>query len=835
MGASPFPRHWVYDASGDLQAKSGLVDFKEWYRNAFGQHSPWGAEDSPALATAVETVYVEAITRMRLGELGFLARHLAGGTSVLPLAERERMKAFLPDISIAKVPDEPSTRADLHAIWRARRAFDEKTRQALARWGSRFLTAPVAGDGLGEFARASVALDLVECSELGVEMELASHGLTPGSPEDWWSRHPALPVHALRLWVRSAALGVSPGGPTTGLVRCVGVRRAAGVALDEGELLALRLPTHALRLLALALTWYEDAHDPVGVWLVTTLLTLTRVRAGVARESVDLGALHAAHDALRAQLANSGGDEGVLSWSALQTVTIPLSAPPAVAEWTPWLHRIIALQQWHSGGVRPEVLFADPSTLPVELREWPSGRVPGLTKITQTGAQHAPPLPRQAPSPLRLPGDPPELIPPSPAGGPSVASASLPVLVETMQRRQSARLWIGVALAGAASVLAVASVVAGMPILVTTLLVLAGVASAAWVSKHRVPQPVVIPTWSLSVTPAGASSASTRLGALDVAVAIADEAGSPVTHFSMRVRRTDAYAGLDALRQPPAGTALCTPLAQSPPLQRVWLDVGLTTAWPCWEVLIWSGRIEQEHLHPAVVRRVRPARVAPATAWAPGRAWTVGTIAPSPGDERQAMYAWEPAVRGGHVQLQGIASEQVRQGLSHPEVALVHVVARPIDTAHGLFFEMEGSQRSDVQGTLESLSVDRGTLLDASLLAHAFPAATAALIQSPRRPSLEVSPATRETSAHLRIIGAALAEHGVPLVVVLPPLDGELGAELVRLLGRRLAAARAGRLIDVHEFTTRSRQVVFTLAQRLLPRDASIELALQVVAYVAHA
>ena len=47
--ASPFPRHWVYGPDGKLAAKSGLVDFKDWYRHAFGDISPWGGEDSPAL------------------------------------------------------------------------------------------------------------------------------------------------------------------------------------------------------------------------------------------------------------------------------------------------------------------------------------------------------------------------------------------------------------------------------------------------------------------------------------------------------------------------------------------------------------------------------------------------------------------------------------------------------------------------------------------------------------------------------------------------------------------------------------------------------------------
>ena len=52
---SPFPRHWVYGPDGKLSHKSGLVDFKDWYRHAFGKHTPWGDEDSPALVTEVET------------------------------------------------------------------------------------------------------------------------------------------------------------------------------------------------------------------------------------------------------------------------------------------------------------------------------------------------------------------------------------------------------------------------------------------------------------------------------------------------------------------------------------------------------------------------------------------------------------------------------------------------------------------------------------------------------------------------------------------------------------------------------------------------------------
>src|SRR3954451_8818207 len=54
-GASPFPRHFVYDDEGMLVQKSGVIDFKAWYRESHGANTPWGDEDSPALVTQVES------------------------------------------------------------------------------------------------------------------------------------------------------------------------------------------------------------------------------------------------------------------------------------------------------------------------------------------------------------------------------------------------------------------------------------------------------------------------------------------------------------------------------------------------------------------------------------------------------------------------------------------------------------------------------------------------------------------------------------------------------------------------------------------------------------
>jgi hypothetical protein len=63
-GASPFPRHWIYDDASKLTQKAGLTDFKEWYRRAFGKHTPWGDEDSKALVTTAETALERELSHL---------------------------------------------------------------------------------------------------------------------------------------------------------------------------------------------------------------------------------------------------------------------------------------------------------------------------------------------------------------------------------------------------------------------------------------------------------------------------------------------------------------------------------------------------------------------------------------------------------------------------------------------------------------------------------------------------------------------------------------------------------------------------------------------------
>jgi hypothetical protein len=67
-GASPFPRHWVYDNEGKLVQKSGMIDFDQWYRESYGKNTPWGDEDSPAFVTEVESALERELSRSIMRE-----------------------------------------------------------------------------------------------------------------------------------------------------------------------------------------------------------------------------------------------------------------------------------------------------------------------------------------------------------------------------------------------------------------------------------------------------------------------------------------------------------------------------------------------------------------------------------------------------------------------------------------------------------------------------------------------------------------------------------------------------------------------------------------------
>jgi hypothetical protein len=95
VGASPFPRHWIYDSEGALVQKSGTVDFKAWYRESHGDNTPWGNEESEAVVAAAESALERELSRTLLSGDEKLDKRKLGEGAVLVTQGAEGDKLYL--------------------------------------------------------------------------------------------------------------------------------------------------------------------------------------------------------------------------------------------------------------------------------------------------------------------------------------------------------------------------------------------------------------------------------------------------------------------------------------------------------------------------------------------------------------------------------------------------------------------------------------------------------------------------------------------------------------------------------------------------------------------
>lgn len=135
VGASTFPRHWIYDASGDLTAKVGLTDFKEWWRHSFGKHTPWGEETSPAYVTAVETALERRLsTQIMRGGAKPAIRRVKGGRTVIEQgAEDTDLFLLLNGVVSVEVDGEPVAELGPGAVLGERAALEGGRRTSTVR------------------------------------------------------------------------------------------------------------------------------------------------------------------------------------------------------------------------------------------------------------------------------------------------------------------------------------------------------------------------------------------------------------------------------------------------------------------------------------------------------------------------------------------------------------------------------------------------------------------------------------------------------------------------------------------------------------------------------
>jgi hypothetical protein len=145
-GASSFPRHWIYDDNGNLIEKSGVIDFEKWYREAHEQNTPWGASDSPALVSTVESELERALSRELMQE-GGRTEQIAEGETLVEQGEKGD-ELFLVLDGLLEVEVDGTVVAELGpgAIVGERAVLEEGVRTATLRAKSPARIVRVAGD-----------------------------------------------------------------------------------------------------------------------------------------------------------------------------------------------------------------------------------------------------------------------------------------------------------------------------------------------------------------------------------------------------------------------------------------------------------------------------------------------------------------------------------------------------------------------------------------------------------------------------------------------------------------------------------------------------------------
>ncbi|MGZ8438749.1 MAG: cyclic nucleotide-binding domain-containing protein [Candidatus Limnocylindrales bacterium] len=159
VGASPFPRHWIYDAEGRLVQKSGSIDFGKWFSHSFSDRTPWGDQDSPAVVAEVESALERSLSSaiMRGGAKPTIRRIAEGENLVRQGQAGTEVFLILDGIFVVEVDEKPVAEVGPGAVVGERAALRNGTRTATlwARTPGRVASAPY--DALDPQALGSLA------------------------------------------------------------------------------------------------------------------------------------------------------------------------------------------------------------------------------------------------------------------------------------------------------------------------------------------------------------------------------------------------------------------------------------------------------------------------------------------------------------------------------------------------------------------------------------------------------------------------------------------------------------------------------------------------------
>ena len=89
VGASPFPRHWIYDENGRLVKKVSVASFRGWVNSVSGRRNPWRGKDAQPLVSEAESE-LERLLSGQLMQGDRAVRHLRAGEHLVTEGDSDR-------------------------------------------------------------------------------------------------------------------------------------------------------------------------------------------------------------------------------------------------------------------------------------------------------------------------------------------------------------------------------------------------------------------------------------------------------------------------------------------------------------------------------------------------------------------------------------------------------------------------------------------------------------------------------------------------------------------------------------------------------------------------
>lgn len=133
-GASCFPRHWIYDSDGELVLQTGLADFRTWINDAFGERTPWGAYDSPAMVQPVESALERELASVVVSGDKQKSRVIPKGSAMIEQGQPgDEMFLVLDGMFAVEVDGQPVAKVGPGAIVGERAVIENGSRTATLR------------------------------------------------------------------------------------------------------------------------------------------------------------------------------------------------------------------------------------------------------------------------------------------------------------------------------------------------------------------------------------------------------------------------------------------------------------------------------------------------------------------------------------------------------------------------------------------------------------------------------------------------------------------------------------------------------------------------------